>query len=128
MRKIDLSKDLLHSLYVDQKMTTNKIAEELGVSRSTVSNKLSEYGIEIRNSNYMREQKKHKKRKFRRIPDYRNKEKFEKTYLELKAIDLVADYFGMNIKTAFEWKKRHGIKTIKEFSHKSREKINCDKP
>ena len=128
MRKIALSRDLLYSLYVEQGMTLKAISEELGVSRQTVSNKLQEYSIPIRNSSYIQAHKPKPKKTFRKIPDYRNRDKFEKAYMELKSIDLVAEHFHINIKTAFEWKKRHGIETIKEFSWKGKEKVNKDKP
>ena len=128
MRKIALSRDLLYSLYVEQGMTLKAISEELGVSRQTVSNKLQEYNIPIRNSSYIQAHKPKPKKTFRKIPDYRNREKFEKAYRELKSIDLVAEYFGINQKTAFEWKKRHGIETIKEFSQRGKRKVNHDKP
>ncbi len=128
MRKIALSRDLLYSLYVEQGMTLNAISEELGVSRQTVSNKLQEYNIPIRNSSYIQAHKPKPKKTFRKIPDYRNREKFEKAYMELKSIDLVAEHFGINQKTAFEWKKRHGIETIKEFSQRGKRKVNHDKP
>lgn len=128
MRKIALSRDLLYSLYVEQGMTLETISEELGVSRQTVSNKLQEYNIPIRNSSYIQAHKPKPKKTFRKIPDYRNRDKFEKAYMELKSIDLVAEHFGINQKTAFEWKKRHGIDTIKEFSQRGKRKVNHDKP
>lgn len=128
MRKIALSRDLLVFLYVEQGMTLKSISEELGVSRQTVSNKLIEYGIEIRNAKYIQSHKPKPKKVLRKIPDYRNREKFEKAYMELKSIDLVAEYFGINQKTAFEWKKRHRIETIKEFSQRGKRKVNHDKP
>ena len=128
MRKIALSRDLLYSLYVEQDMTLEVISEELGVSRQTVSNKLQEYNIPIRNSSYIQAHKQKPKKTFRKIPDYRNRDKFEKAYMELKSIDLVAEHFGINQKTAFEWKKRHGIETIKEFSQRGKRKVNHNKP
>ena len=73
MRKIALSRDLLYSLYVEQGMTLKAISEELGVSRQTVSNKLQEYSIPIRNSSYIQAHKPKPKKTFRKIPDYRNR-------------------------------------------------------
>ena len=128
MRKIALSRDLLYSLYVEQGMTLKAISEELGVSRQTISNKLQEYSIPIRNSSYIKAHKPKPKKILRKIPDYKNRDKFEKAYMELKSIDLVAEHFGINQKTAFEWKKRHGIETIKEFSQRGKRKVNHDKP
>ena len=128
MRKLNLPRDFLYDLYVVQRLSTNQIAKELGVNRQTISNKLQEYSIPIRNSSYIQAHKPKPKKTFRKIPDYRNRDKFEKAYMELKSIDLVAEHFHINIKTAFEWKKRHGIETIKEFSWKGKEQVNKDKP
>lgn len=128
MRKLNLPRDFLYDLYVVQGLSTNQIAKELGVNRQTISNKLQEYNIPIRNSSYIQAHKPKPKITFRKIPDYRNREKFEKAYMELKSIDLVAEHFHINVKTAFEWKKRHGIETIKEFSWKGKEQVNKDKP
>lgn len=126
MRKINLPKEFLQELYVEKKMSTIEIARELGVNRQTISNKLNQYGIEIRNSEYIRSHK--PKPRLRKVPDYRIKEKFEKAYTELKAIDLVAKHFGIDVKTAFKWKKLHNIETLKEYSWKGKEQINRDKP
>ena len=126
MRKIHIPKDLLSELYCTQKMTLQQIADEFGVNRQTISNKLSEYGIQIRNTSYI-SSKKEKKRKFIKIkkePMYKNKEDFQNVYSELKALDLVAKHYGINIKTAFEWKKRHGIATIHEYSNRGIERIH----
>lgn len=130
MRKINLSRDLLYSLYVEQGMTLQQIADELGVSRQTISNKISEYGITIRNYSYIREQKSKcpSQPKIKRGTPYKSKTLFEAAYKELKSIDLVAEHFGINVKTAFEWKKRHGIETIKEFSQRGKRKVNANKP
>ena len=128
MRKLNLPRDFLYDLYVVQRLSTNQIAKELGVNRQTISNKLQEYNIPIRNSSYIQAHKPKPKKTLRKIPDYKNRDKFEKAYMELKSIDLVAEHFHINIKTAFEWKKRHGIETIKEFSWKGKEQVNKDKP
>lgn len=128
MRKINLSRDLLYDLYVEQGMSTSQIAEELGVSRQTISNKLIGYRISIRNSKYIREHKPSQKVTLKKVEGYRIKSVFQEAYEELKAIDLVAEHFGINVKTAFEWKKRHGIETIKSFSSRGRNKINTGKP
>ena len=130
MRKIRIPKDLLKELYEDKGMTLQQIADEFGVNRQTISNKLKEYGICVRNSKYISEQKEKNKKhiKLRRITDYRNKRVYERVYKELKAIDQVAEYFNIDIKTAFRWKKKHGIETIKEYSQKGKRKLNIDKP
>lgn len=129
MRKIRIPKDLLRELYEDRGLSLQQIADEFGVNRQTISNKLKEYGIEIRNAKYLREHKVSKKRsKLKRVYNYRNKEHFEKTYRELKSLDLVADFYNIDIKTAFTWKKRHGIDTIKEYSQKGKRLMVVDKP
>ena len=128
MRKITLSRDLLNSLYTEQRMTLKQISEELGVSRQTVANKLSEYGITIRNSSFIKEQKAKRKPKLKKVPDYRIKEKFEKVYKELKSIELVANHFNISQDTAFAWKKKHNIVTVKEYSQSGKMRINVNKP
>jgi uncharacterized protein YjcR len=87
-------------------------------------------GIVVRNSDYIK-LKKSKTRRLKPVkkePMYKNKEDFERVYSELKALDLVAEYYGINIKTAFHWKKSHNIKTIKEYSQQGRKQLNIDKP
>ena len=125
MRKINLPEDLLRELYVEQGLTTYQIAEELGVNRQTISNKLKEYNIELRDSRF-----KPVKKKLKRVKKYPYKDKatYERKYKELKSIDLVAEFFNINVKTAFDWKKRHGIDTIKNMSYKGIEKRMEGKP
>lgn len=127
MRKVNLPKDLLEELYVDKGMTLREIANELGVSRQTIANKLKSYNIIIRNGEYLNSIKKVKVKLVKR-KKYRDKEEFEKVYKELKSIDLVAKHFKIDVKTAFQWKKIHNIPAIKAFSHKGKYKINCGKP
>ena len=50
MRKLDIDKDYLVEMYCTRGMTLLEIACDLGVSRQTVSNKLQEFGIEIKNA------------------------------------------------------------------------------
>ena len=128
MRKIRIPKDLLQDLYENQGLTLQQIADEFGVNRQTISNKLKEYGLCIRNSKYIQEHKTPKKKKLKKIEDYRNREVYEKVYRELKSIDQVAEHFNINIKTAFKWKKLHNIETIREFSQKGRKQLVIDKP
>ena len=128
MRKINLSRDLLYDLYVEQGMTTSQISSELGVSRQTISNKLSCLGIPIRNSKYIREHKPSPKVVLKKVEGYKIKEVFQEAYEELKALDLVAEHFGISLDTAYSWKKRHGISTIKEYSQQGKRKINLHKP
>ena len=58
MRKINIPKDLLVEMYVEKGMTTYEIADELGVHRQTIANKLKEYGIKLRNSRFQPKPKK----------------------------------------------------------------------
>lgn len=127
MRKVNLPKDLLEDLYVANKMTLREVADELGVSRQTIANKLKSYSITIRNGEYLNSIKKVKVKLVKR-KKYRDKAEFEKVYKELKSIDLVAKHFNLSVKTAFQWKKIHNIPTIKAFSHKGKYKVNCGKP
>lgn len=127
MRKINIPKDLLLELYVDKNLTTYQIADELGVNRQTISNKLKDYGIELRDTRFKKTPKK-KTLKAVVKKEYEDKDIFESKYKELKAIDLVADYFNINVKTAYQWKKKHGIATIKQMSARGRDRINGDKP
>lgn len=128
MRKIRIPKDLLYELYEVKGLTLQQIADEFGVNRQTISNKLKEYGICVRNSEYIRLHNKKPKKKLKKIPRYRNPKVFEEVYKELKSLDLVAEHFNIDIKTAFTWKKRHGIETIKEYSQKGRKQLVVDKP
>ena len=64
MKKIRIPKDLLQDLYENQGLTLQQIADEFGVNRQTISNKLKEYGLCIRNSKYIQEHKTPKKKKY----------------------------------------------------------------
>ena len=128
MRKIRIPKDLLQDLYECKGMSLQQIADEFGVSRQTIANKLKEYKICIRNSKYIQETKKPTRRKLRKVEAYKDRNLFESVYKELKSIDLVAEYFNINIKTAYTWKQRHKIATIKEYSQKGRKQLNINKP
>jgi len=48
MRKVSISQDLLRSLYVDERLTTNQIAEKLGFCQGTIWKRLHEYKIKPR--------------------------------------------------------------------------------
>lgn len=128
MRKYDLDKDFLEKRYCVDKKTLREIAEELGVSRQTVSNKLHEYGIDVRNSEYIQAHRKPKKKKLKKVCKWRDKEDFQRVYSELKSLDLVAKHYGVNLTTASDWKQRHNIKTIKSYSYKGRKQLVVDKP
>lgn len=127
MRKVNLPKDLLEDLYVANKMTLREVADELGVSRQTIANKLKSYNITIRNGEYLNSTKKVKIKLVKR-KKYRDKNEFDRAYSGLKSIDLVAKHFNIDVKTAFKWKKIHNIPTIKAFSYKAKSKINQGKP
>ena len=47
-QKLDLDKDKLYDLYVNQQMTSNEVAKIFGCSSKTVRNYLAKYGIPIR--------------------------------------------------------------------------------
>lgn len=126
MRKINIPKDLLLELYVEKDLTTYQIANELGVSRQTVCNKLKGFNIDIKDTKYKSILKKSKLPK--NIPKYHNKEDFQKIYLELKSVNLVAEHYGIGIDTAYNWKNKHGIETITELSEVGITKLNEGKP
>lgn len=130
MRRVSVSKSILERLYYSECRTLKYIADELGVSRQTIANKMKEYGLPVRNSKYIQEVKRSKKKplKISKPMRYRDKKVFERVYKELKSLDLVAQYFGISQDTAFEWKKRHKIATIHEYSQSGHKKLNSGKP
>ena len=128
MKKINIPKSLLTSLYLDNKLTLEQIAVELGVSRQTIANKLKEYNIDIRPNCMKPKSKKAPRSKPKEIKPYMIYDNFSKVYSELKSINLVAEYYGINIKTAHTWKTRLGIPTIKTMSSLGVNKINQGKP
>lgn len=115
MRKKHIDKEYLEDRYTIKQMTLKEISKELGVSRQTIANKCTEYGITIRNNSFISSNKK-KRKKLRKVLKWRDKEDFQRVYSELKSLDLVAKHYGINITTACDWKLRHGIETIYEFS------------
>lgn len=131
MRKINIPKEILEDLYCVRGMTLKEIADEFGVNRQTIANKMNEFGLSIHNSAYIRAVKEKKKsipHISKKKPDYQIKSVFQRAYSSIKSIDGVAEYFDINVKTAFEWKKRHNIATIHEYSQSGRKKINSGKP
>lgn len=124
MLKISISKNLLFELYVTKHLSTKAISDELGVSRQTITNKLREFNIEVR----PKREAKPKTKKLVRIPKYKNKEEFQRVYSKLKSINLVAQYFKISVDTAYNWKQKHGIKTINKISDKALWKAREDKP
>ncbi len=46
--KQDISKETLEKLYSEEKLSTYKIADKLGIGRTTIYNRLLEFGIELR--------------------------------------------------------------------------------
>lgn len=127
MRKFNISKELLKELYCGEQMTTYQIAEELGVSRQTICNKLRDYDISIRDSRFKSLNKK-KLKKLKKEKKYKDKEEFDRVYKELKSLELVAEYFGINQKTAYIWKNKLGIETVKEYSNVARGRRMEGKP
>ena len=128
MRKLNIDKDYLIEMYCTRGMTLLEIANDLGVSRQTVSNKLQEFGIEIKNAKYIRAHKKPPKKKLKKVCKWRDKEDFQRVYSELKSLDLVAKHYGINITTASDWKQKHHIETIKSYSYVGRKQLVVNKP
>lgn len=126
MRKIIIDKEYLEEMYCNRGMTLLQIACDLGVSRQTVSNKMKEFGITIKNSEYIRANK--PKPKLVKVTGYKSKNEFQKVYTELKSLDLVAKHFNIDLKTASNWKKRHNIPTIRQTSNVGKYLRNHDKP
>jgi predicted DNA-binding protein YlxM (UPF0122 family) len=48
MRKINISKEEIEGLYVNQKLSTTEIAKKFGVSHQTILNRMKEYNIQSR--------------------------------------------------------------------------------
>ena len=128
MRKIIIDKEYLEDMYNNRGMTLLQIACDLGVSRQTVSNKMQEFGITIKNSDYIKAHKKPIKKKLKKVCKWRDREDFQKVYSELKSLDLVAKHYGINLTTASDWKQRHHIETIKSYSYVGRKQLVIDKP
>lgn len=125
MKKITISKELLIKLYEEDKKSSIYIAEELGISRQTVVTKLKEAGIQIREFRFKKGEKKENTDVFAYHCD---KETFQKVYSELKSVNRVAEYFGIDISTAYLWKKKFKIETIKENSKEGIFKRRSNKP
>lgn len=124
LQKLELSKELLKEMYVNQKMSSQAIGTELGVNRQTVINKLRLHGINVR----PKRMPKPKKDLIKKVPRYKNKEYFNQVYSELKSLGLVALKFNISIDTAYNWKRKHGIDTIPQISNKAKMKNRSDKP
>lgn len=126
VRKIIIDKEYLEEMYCNRGMTLLQIANDLGVSRQTVSNKMGELGITIKNTAFIRANK--SKPKLVKITNYRSRNEFQKAYSKLKSLDLVAKHFNIDLKTASNWKKRHNIQTIRQFSNVGKYLRNHNKP
>lgn len=125
MKKINISKDVLEKLYVEEKRSSKEIGAYLGVSRQTIINKLREHGIEIRPTKIS---DKPKEPTIEQAPMYQNKDDFKSIYESLKSIPLVAEHYKIDSKTAYIWKKRHGIETVKGLSDEAIKSKNEGKP
>lgn len=126
MRKIIIDKEYLEEMYVNRGKTLLEIACDLGVSRQTISNKMKEFGLTVKNSDYIRSNK--PKQKLKKVTGYKSKNEFQKAYSELKSLDLVAKHFNIDLKTASNWKQRHNIATIRQTSNVGKYLRNHDKP
>ena len=127
MRKYNIDKEFLVREYVERGKSLSEVADMLGVSRQTIANKLKEHHLSIRPTNT---KKKHRLKLLKPCKKklWRNKEDFQRVYSELKALDLVAKHYGINITTACDWKLKHGIGTIKAQSYVGEQKRNDGKP
>ena len=73
MRKIIIDKEYLEEMYCNRGMTLLQIACDLGVSRQTVSNKMKEFGLEVKNSDYIKAHKKPPKKKLKKVCKWRDR-------------------------------------------------------
>ena len=120
-KKLNINKELLEEMY--QSMTVKEIAEELGVSYKTIQRRFKEYNIVSRGG-----KKKCKLKKKKKIPQYKIKEDFQQVYSEYKSIALVAKHYNISLDTAYYWKKKHNVETIKGVSEYSKSLANSKKP
>lgn len=128
MKKIQLSKSLLTSLYIEQELTLKEIANELGVSRQTIANKLSEYGIKIR-PNCMKPKSTETKPKVEKVlKPYMDYDTFNSVYQELKSLVLVAEHFNVSVDTIYRWKVKLEIPTVHKISDRAMHELNSQKP
>lgn len=126
-KKLPITKELLEKLY--ETKTQQQIAEELGVSEKTIRRRFKEFNIQVGRHTYTDFVKKKKKLKKSKVkPKYQNKEHFERTYKDKKSLVLVAKEYGISLDTAFLWKKRHNIETIKGVSEEGCKKLREGKP
>lgn len=127
-KKLQITKELLEELYKDY--TMEQIAVELGVSYKTIQRRFKEFGIETgRHTNPQFIKTKPTKKKLpKKIPPYRDKEKFLAVYKRTKSLVLVAKHFNITPDTALKWKQRHNIETIKGVSEQGKARINTNKP
>lgn len=126
-KKLKLSKELLEDLYKTH--TIQQIAEELGVHERTVRRRFKEFNIQTglhTNPQFIKQRV--DKPKIKRIPPYKNKDKFLKVYKETKSLVLVAKHFNISPDTALRWKQKHNIETIKGVSEYGKSLINSNKP
>lgn len=84
-------------------MSLKSIAEELGVSRETIANRVREFGL--------KRIEKPKEKKVKEVPPYQNKEIFCKVYEELRSFRKMAEYFNCSYDNIITWKGIHGVKS-----------------
>jgi len=96
------SRDELYRLYVEKQMSQSDVAEQIGCSRSVISNWLSEYGIETRDVGG----------KYRDEYPYKDRDTLYRMYIEdEKTVVEIADELGCCQKTVSDWLDRHDIET-----------------
>ena len=124
-KKIQLPKDLILEMY--ETMTMQQIAEECGVSLKTLQRRFREWGV-LSKGDKTRVVPKPKENKKKALPPYTNKDDFERVYKELKSLVLVAKHYNIGFSTAYQWKVKHKIATVKGVSEIGKAKLNKDKP
>lgn len=127
MRKIHLDRDILVEEYVHNKRSAHDIADHLGVSRQTVANKLKEYDIPLRSPTELRSV--HVISPYtKKVPRYKLKAHFLSVYRKVRSLKLVAEYYGISVDTAFNWKTKHNIATLHGASDKAQQRMYADRP
>ena len=127
-KKLNITKDLLEDMY--KTLTMEKIAEELGVSYKTIQRRFKEYNIKTglhTNPQFIKNKPTTRKLP-KKIPPYKNKEKFLEVYTNTKSLVLVAKHFNITPDTALKWKQRHNIETIRGVSEYGKSLLNRNKP
>lgn len=116
--KINIKKEDLISLYVDQELPSRQIAEILGVGFRTVLRRLHQFNIPLRPAGD------------KPFPVLRDKSWLEKQYKTKSTLE-IADEIGCSCHIVYDWLVKHKIKiakdkhrTGKKFSEEARKRLS----